>query len=54
MELNWMDPGPEERAITAEFVQSDEASELRPVCTEPAIYDANRGQFVSTQSTALS
>ncbi|KAG6356455.1 hypothetical protein INS49_015843 [Diaporthe citri] len=35
MALNWMDPGSEERAVTAEFVQSDEARELRPAFKSP-------------------
>lgn len=50
MALNWMDPGPEERAATAEFVQSEEARELRPAFAAASVYDADSGQFVSTES----
>ncbi|KAJ0106752.1 hypothetical protein J7T55_001276 [Diaporthe amygdali] len=47
MALNWINPGTDERAVTAEFLQSDEARQLRPGLSEPPLFDADRGQFVS-------
>lgn len=50
MDLNWTNPGPAEKAITAEFIQSKEAREIREIFPEPIPYDSEHSRFVASAS----
>lgn len=52
MNLDWKKPGPAEKAVTAEFIQSDEAREIRQIVPEPPPYNAELGRFVSGKPMA--
>ncbi|KAJ4416631.1 hypothetical protein N0V82_006641 [Gnomoniopsis sp. IMI 355080] len=47
--LDWKRPGPAEKAVTAEFIQSHEAKEIRQIVPDPPPYNSEQGRFVSAK-----